>query len=197
MKKLIIYGTGELAEVADYYFGLNSDYNTEYFMVDKDYANSTTFNGKPVILFEDLENNNSFIKDYYFFTAIGFSSNNTNRKNIFKKLNTLGANFANFISEDAIVAENVSLGKNLFILEQNNIQPFCNIGDNVIMWSGNHIGHHSNIGAHCFITSHVVVSGGVEIGESSFLGVNSTIVDHVSLKNKTFVKANSLIAYSN
>ena len=35
------------------------------------------------------------------------------------------------------------------------------IGDDCVLWSGNHIGHHATIGDHCFITSHVVVSGHV------------------------------------
>ena len=35
------------------------------------------------------------------------------------------------------------------------------IGNDVVLWSGNHIGHDSTIGDHCFIASHVVVSGNV------------------------------------
>ena len=67
------------------------------------------------------------------------------------------------------------------------------VGDNVVMWSGNHIGHHSKIGSHAFITSHVVISGGVSIGESSFLGVNSTVIDHINIEPKSFIKANQLV----
>ena len=51
------------------------------------------------------------------------------------------------------------IGENCFIFEDNTIQPFVKIGDDVVLWSGNHIGHHAEIGDHCFISSHVVISG--------------------------------------
>ena len=55
------------------------------------------------------------------------------------------------------------------------------VGNNVVLWSGNHIGHHTRIQDHCFISSHVVVSGFCDIGPSSFLGVNATIANNVSI----------------
>ena len=58
-------------------------------------------------------------------------------------------------------------GDNCFILEDNTIQPFVSIGNNVTLWSGNHIGHDSTIDDHCFIASHVVVSGHVRVGTRS------------------------------
>ena len=78
----------------------------------------------------------------------------------------------------------VKLGKTAFILEDNTIQPFATIGNNVTLWSGNHIGHHSTIHDHCFIASHVVISGGVEINESCFIGVNATLRDHIKVGRK-------------
>jgi UDP-3-O-[3-hydroxymyristoyl] glucosamine N-acyltransferase len=78
-------------------------------------------------------------------------------------------------------------------LEDNTIQPFVTIGNNVTLWSGNHIGHHSTIRDHCFITSHVVVSGGVEIGEACFLGVNATLRDHIKIGDRCLIGAGALI----
>ena len=64
-------------------------------------------------------------------------------------------------------------GENCFILEDNTVQPFVTIGNNVTLWSGNHIGHDAVIEDHCFVTSHVVISGYVKVGTRSFLGVNA------------------------
>ena len=72
-------------------------------------------------------------------------------------------------------------GDNCFILEDNTIQPFVTIGNNVTLWSGNHIGHDSVIEDHCFITSHVVVSGHVRVGARSFLGVNATLRNAITI----------------
>lgn len=85
------------------------------------------------------------------------------------------------------------IGENCFILEDNTIQPFVTIGNNVTLWSGNHIGHHSVISDHCFIASHVVVSGGVEIGERSFIGVNATLRDHIKIGECCVIGAGAII----
>ena len=73
------------------------------------------------------------------------------------------------------------------------MQPFVKIGNNVILWSGNHIGHHSEIGDHNFISSHVVVSGQCKIKSNCFIGVNSTIGHGVTIAEKTLVGAGSVI----
>jgi acyl-[acyl carrier protein]--UDP-N-acetylglucosamine O-acyltransferase len=78
-------------------------------------------------------------------------------------------------------------------LEDNTIQPFVTIGNNVTLWSGNHIGHHVAIRDHCFIASHVVVSGGVEIDEACFIGVNATLRDHIKVGKKCVVGAGAIL----
>ena len=85
------------------------------------------------------------------------------------------------------------IGENCFILEDNTIQPFVKIGNNVTLWSGNHIGHHSIIKDHVFIASHVVVSGGCTIEDSCFLGVNCTLRDHIKIGQKSVLGAGTLI----
>lgn len=73
------------------------------------------------------------------------------------------------MSSHATVLNDGRIGENVFLLEDNTIQPFVSIGNNVTLWSGNHIGHHSTIHDHCFLASHIVVSGGVVIEEQSSL----------------------------
>src|SRR2546423_10208 len=70
-----------------------------------------------------------------------------------------GYRFISYVSSHSTSFPGTSIGDNCFILEDNTIQPFVTIGNNVVMWSGNHIGHHSTIGDHVFIASHVVLSG--------------------------------------
>ena len=77
--------------------------------------------------------------------------------------------FASFIHPNSHIYT-TDIGENCFILEANVIQPFAKIGNDVIMWSGNHIGHHSIIGDHCFLASHVGIAGATRIGDGCFLG---------------------------
>ena len=89
-----------------------------------------------------------------------------------------------------------AIGSNCFILENNTIQPFSKIGNNVTLWSGNHVGHDSVIQDHTFVASHVVISGNVTVGESCFLGVNSTLRNGITLGARTVLGAGALLMES-
>ncbi|WP_425358512.1 hypothetical protein [Candidatus Odyssella thessalonicensis] len=85
------------------------------------------------------------------------------------------------------------MGENCFILDKNTLQPGVTIGNNVILWSGNHIGHHSHIDDHTFIASHVVISGSVQVGKNCFFGVNTTIGDNLKIGDFTVVGAGAMV----
>lgn len=192
MKKLIIFGVGEQAELAYFYFKQESDHQVVAFTVDSAYITQTRFmDDLPVIAFEEIENHLS-PSEHDAFVAIGYNKVNAIRANKFNSLKEKGYRLASFISGKATNYAD-AIGENCFILEDNTIQPFVKIGNNVTLWSGNHIGHHSIIEDHCFITSQVVVSGGCNIGESTFIGVNSTLRDHIKIGKSNVIGAGSLI----
>jgi acyl-[acyl carrier protein]--UDP-N-acetylglucosamine O-acyltransferase len=72
-------------------------------------------------------------------------------------------------------------------LEDNTLQPFTPIGNNVVLWSGNHIGHHSFIHDHVLFTSHVVLSGHCTVEPYCFLGVNATIRDGLKIAEGSLI----------
>jgi UDP-3-O-[3-hydroxymyristoyl] glucosamine N-acyltransferase len=72
------------------------------------------------------------------------------------------------------------------------LQYHVKVGNNVILWSGNHIGHQTKIEDNCFISSHVVISGFCTIGANSFLGVNSSFNDEINF-GKDGVTGNSTV----
>src|SRR6478609_7869767 len=78
-------------------------------------------------------------------------------------------------------------------MEDNTIQPTVGIGDNVVLWSGNHIGHASVIQDQCFISSHVVVSGHVVVEPYCFLGVNATIRNAIRIATECVIGAGAII----
>lgn len=179
MKKLVIYGTGLIAEVAEFYFRVDSGYDVAAFTNAAEFVKEPSFLGKEVANFEDLTRTHP-PSEYDLFIALGYTKTNKIRQARFEEARSLGYQCATYISSKAAYY-GTSVGQNCFILEQNVIQPYVSIGDNVTLWSGNHIGHHSRILNHCFISSHVVISGSCQIGENSFLGVNSTLRDNIRL----------------
>lgn len=191
-KSLVIFGTGDIAELAHYYFSVDSHYKVAAFSVDASYIKESTFCGLPVVAFENViehfppESND-------FFVALSYAKINAVRKEKFLSAKDKGYRIASYISSRATLLNNGQIGKNCFILEDNTIQPFVKIGDNVTMWSGNHIGHHSVIHDHTFIASHAVISGGVVIGEQCFVGVNATLRDHIKIGDRCVIGAGALL----
>lgn len=194
-KKLFIYGTGTIAEIAHFYFSTDSDYEVEGFLDENVSApQDNTFLGKKVLSLSAL--GNSYQRDaIHVFVAIGYKNTNNLREQRFNELKSNGYKFASYVSSNATVHTD-KIGINNFILENNVLQPFTEIGDNVYMWSGNHLGHHSIVEDNVFISSHVVISGKCIIKRNSFLGVNSCLHDGITIGEKSLIGAGSVVSKS-
>ncbi|UVM46279.1 acetyltransferase [Pseudomonas brassicacearum] len=191
-KKLVIFGLGDIAELAFFYFNTDSTYDVVAFTVDSSYIEDSTFCGLPVVAFENVAEHYA-TGQHEMFIALSYSKLNAVRKEKYLAAKALGYTLASYISSHATVLNEGRIGENCFILEDNTIQPFVKIGNNITLWSGNHIGHHSTIQDHTFIASHVVVSGGVHIGEQCFIGVNATLRDHIKIEDKCVIGAGTLL----
>jgi sugar O-acyltransferase (sialic acid O-acetyltransferase NeuD family) len=195
MKKLVIFGLSEIAELANYYFSKDSNYVVVGFTVDGGYKTTELFMGKPVVPFEHIQD--VFPPDQYdIFIALSYKDMNELRKSKYDEAKRLGYTLASYVSSYSTVLNDGQIGDNCFILEDNTIQPSVKIGSNVTLWSGNHIGHHSIIKNHVFISSHVVISGGVTVEECCFIGVNATLRDHIVIGKNTLIGAGAIIMKS-
>lgn len=191
-KRLVVFGSGDLAELAHFYFRTDSEYEVVAFTLDRQYIESDTCCGLPVVPFDELVERYP-PGEHYLFIALSYSRLNAVRKEKFESGKEKGYRLASYVSSRASMLNEGRLGENCFILEDNTVQPFVRIGDNVTLWSGNHVGHHSTIGDHTFVSSHVVISGGVNIGQQCFLGVNSTLRDHVTVGDRCVLGAGTLL----
>ena len=194
MKKVIIFGNRDTAQLAKYYFENDekySDYKVVAFTVDNKYREGDTFEGLPLVPFENVENIYN-IKDHLLFAPLTGAKMNKVRESVYSRGKEKGYKFCSYISSHAKIFT-TNIGENCFILENNTLQPYVKVGNNVVMWSGNHIGHHSTIGDNVFFTSHVVLSGHCEVGNNSWFGVNSTIRDFTKIAQKTLVAMGAMI----
>jgi sugar O-acyltransferase (sialic acid O-acetyltransferase NeuD family) len=193
-KNVVIFGLNDLAELAHFYLTTDSEYNVVGFTVNESYKNIDTFKSLPVVSFENILTEYPPNEFYLFIPITGVKMNEV-RKNLYLLGKKMGYNFISYISSKCTNLSE-SIGENCFILEDNTLQPFTKIGNNVILWSGNHIGHHSVIEDHVFFTSHVVLSGHCKVKEKSWIGVNSTIRDGVTIGESTLIGMGSLITKS-
>jgi sugar O-acyltransferase (sialic acid O-acetyltransferase NeuD family) len=192
MSKVVIFGTGEFAQVAAIYLEADSPHEVVAFTADAERCTDKELLGKPIVPFEDLPRLYPS-EEYQLFVAIGFKGLNQARAEVFHRCKALGYRCIRYVCSKAIQWGHVEVGENSFIFENNVLQPFVRIGDNSVLWSGNHIGHHARIGDHCFLTSHVVVSGGTVVGDYCFVGVNATLGDHVHIAPRCVIGAGAIV----
>lgn len=185
-KKLIIFGTGEIGLLAKFYFENDSRYKVIAFTADDNYVKKQKFSGLPLVKFSQIKKKYP-PGEFEMFVALSYAKFNQNREKAYFKTKKSGYKLASYVSSKSVYWSDLKHGDNCFILENQTIQPTVKIGNNVMIWSGNHLGHGSVIKDHVYISSHVVICGHVVVGERSFLGVNATIKDFVKLAPDTFV----------
>ncbi len=190
MRPILVFGGGDIAEVADFYFR-QLGRTVSAFTADRAFVDEDSRFGRPFVPFDEAPR--LFPPgEHDGFVALSYAKMNVLRADKVSAMRGAGYPLTSYVSPRATVLTD-TIGENCFILEDNTLQPFCRIGNNVTLWSGNHIGHHSVIEDNVFLSSHVVVSGGVVVGRNSFVGVNATIVDHVNIAPFTLLGAGCIV----
>jgi sugar O-acyltransferase (sialic acid O-acetyltransferase NeuD family) len=192
MADLIIFGAGDIARLAHRYFERDSPHRVVGFTVDAAFRTSDQCCGLPLVDFETVLDRFPPAQ-VSMFVALSYAKMNRVRAEKYHAAKALGYSLVSYVSSRCSYLTDAPPGENCFILEDNTVQPFVRIGNDVTLWSGNHIGHDSVIEDHVFVTSHVVISGNVTVGSFCFLGVNSTLRNSIVLAPETLVGAGAAI----
>lgn len=185
-KPLVIFGSAEIGRLARFYFDNDSEYRVVAFTVDDSYVDRPKIDGLPLIAFSEIGSKFP-AGEAAMHVALSYRRLNKLRQEKFEQAKAAGYELASYVCSKSVVWPDVPIGENCFILENQTIQPTVAIGNNVMIWSGNHLGHGSTIGDHAYVASHVVISGHCKIGQRCFLGVNSTLRDFVNVGDDVFV----------
>jgi len=192
MARLVIFGAGDIARLAHYYFTHDSKHEVAAFTADQKYIKDDSFLKLPLVAFEDVAKRYP-PQDYKMFVAMSYAKMNKLRAEKYYQAKQLSYELVSYISSRCSFLTEYPVGENCAILEDNTIQPFVRIGNNVTLWSGNHIGHDATIDDHCFLASHIVVSGHVHIHPYCFIGVNATLRNSIEIAPETLIGAGAII----
>jgi len=186
MAQVVVFGVGQWAELAHFYLQHDSPHEVVAFALDRDYIESDSYKDLPVAPFDEVEQHYP-PAEFKMFIPMSFKRMNHARAEKYFAAKEKGYELISYVSSKASTFPGFVCGDNCFILEDNTIQPFVKIGNDVVLWSGNHIGHSTIIQDHVMITSHVVISGCCNVGEYSFLGVNATVRDETVIARETLI----------
>ena len=192
MKGLVIFGAGDIAKLAHHYFTRDARREIVAFTVDRQYRQGDSYLGLPLYAFDEIQERCP-PATHDLFVAVSYVKMNRVRAERYEAAKHLGYTLPSYVSPRCSFLTDAPVGDNCFILEDNTIQPFVEIGSDVTLWSGNHIGHESVIDDHCFVSSHVVVAGHVRIRPYCFIGVNATLRDGITIAPRTLVGAGAVV----
>jgi len=195
MSKVIIFGAGGGADTAYRYITKDSPHEIAAFTVDGSCKDRDTYHSLPVVEFETVQEIYP-VDDFKMFIVMGFSDMSRIRIQKYNEAKAKGYSFISYIASDIFSLEEIQIGENCFILEKQTINLDVKIGNNVIMWSGNHIGDRTIIEDNVWISSHVVIGGDVKVGQGCFIGMNATISHSLSIGQRNFIGAGTLISKS-
>ncbi len=190
MPDIVLFGVGQIAEVAKAYLDWEGSHRVVAFTVNAAYRTQETKDGLPVVAWETLEISHP-PGQVSLFCPISYRGVNQYRKDRFLEGQQRGYDFISFIHPKAYYY-GTPVGLNCFIMEACILQPCTTIGDNCILWSGSHIGHHTTIRSHSFVAT-ATVGGSADVGERCLLGGKCSVRDNVRLGEATVVGATAYV----
>lgn len=191
-RPLVIFGSAEIATLALYYFGHDSSYRVVAFTVDDAFVDRDSFHGLPLVPFSQVTQHFPPAQNEMH-VALSYTKLNRLRQEKYEQAKAAGYKLASYVCTKSVTWPDLAIGDNCFILENQTIQPTVRIGNNVMIWSGNHLGHGTVIGDHTYIASHVVISGHCKIGQRCFFGVNATVRDFCTIGDDCFIAMDASI----
>jgi len=191
-RPVIVFGNLLSASLASYCLMNDSPLQVAGFTVDDAYLTSNTFEGLPLVSFEELDN---FFPpdDYQLLIPMGYQQINSVRRTRYEQAKQRGYKFATYVSSRASVWPNLEIGDNVLIYEHAIIQPFAKIGNNCIVRSGAHVSHHCTVEDHSFIAAEVAMGGEVRIREQAFVGIGAVLRDRVTIAKRSLIGAGAAV----
>ena len=192
MKKMVIFGTSNLAHLAYIHFTSEEQYETVAFTVNKEYMDTERLFDLDVVPFEEVEQ--SYPPDEYgMFVAVGYKKANKARAQIYNECKAKGYELVSCLSSKTNQTQYIKTGDNCFIMPHVILQPYAELGNNVVIWGGSCIGYQTRIGDHSYVAPAAVIAGNVEVGDYCFVGANATIRDGLKIAPECVIGAGAVI----
>src|SRR5690242_538889 len=122
-KKLVIFGTGDIARLAHVYFSTDSKYKVVAFTVDRAYCKDSKCNDLPLVPFDEVAKKYP-ASTHSMFVALSYSGMNALRAERYADAKRMGYALATYVSSRCTWLSEHAPGDNCFILEDNTVQPF-------------------------------------------------------------------------
>ena len=192
MARIVLFGTGQIADLGHFYLTHDSPHEVVAFTVDHEFMQSKEHLGLPVVPFEEVETRYS-PDGFMMGIAVSYRKGNKLRAEKYFQSKRKGYQLISYVCSKTTTWPGLVIGDNCFVGEGSVIQPFVEVGSNVFLGSHTFVGHHTIIKDHCFTSANVAISGAVTIEPYCFVGLNATIRDNITIARECVIGAGALI----
>ena len=186
-RKLVIFGISNFAEIMEFYFSTDSDYEVVAFTVDEEFKDRDRFLGRPVVSFKDLAQEFP-PSEVEVFVAMGIQKLNTQRENKVREVKQSGYQLASFLHSSVVVPDDFVIGENSVVMDQCLLHPFVTIGNNTILWTHTAVAMKTQIGNNVWMVS-CTTGEMVTIDDNTFIGLRAIIAPGISIGKKNLIGA--------
>ena len=190
MKKVVVFGSGNVARLVHFFLTNDSDYQVAAFTINAEYIKKPDFLGLPVVGFETITETHP-PSEYDMFVAIGAQDRNELREKVFNEAKAKGYKLISYISSKADYWPDLKFGENVFVIQATSIEPFVEIGNNVAL-IGTKIGQNVKIEDHCFIST-ATIGSDVCVCHNAFIGINALVNPYIKIGSKSIIGPGSVI----
>ena len=193
MAKIIVFGTGKVADVLYHHIIASKQHEIVAFTADAEHVSvAASFHNLPVVPFDRVTE--SFPPErFQMLVAIGYHDLNALRASRYERAKAKGYTMASYISERACVGDWLVAGDNCVILDGATVEPGVRLGNNVVLWSNVLIGHHTTLADHVWIAANSTFGGSAFLGERSFVGLGVTVGHEVEIGEQSFLGSGAIV----
>lgn len=173
MKKFIIYGASEFAEIMRYYLEKDNNAEVVAFTADRKYITETFHEGLPVVPFEEVQDLYEPSTHSMVIAIIGKKMFNQ-RRDVYKAIKVKGYDLPNIIHTTASV-NCKDIGDANIIMDNSVLGPNSRIGSGNIVWPCVSIAHSNIVGDFNQFAGCSSTVGMLTIGSHNFVGNNCTV----------------------
>ena len=134
--------------------------------------------------------NESFYNNFLFCVGIG---DNKLRNKISIELRKKNCKLINIFHPNSSIFSETKFGTGIFVARNAVINPFCEIGNDVIINTSSTIDHECKISDGSHIAPGAVLLGNVKVGKKSFVGANTVVKEGVVIGDNVTIGAGSVI----
>jgi len=191
MKKIVVLGGGGHAKIVITILKKTNKYKITGYTdcEDKGQILGINYLGDDSILIE-LKSKN---KNCTAVIGVGSVKVDEKRKIIKEKLERLGFELPVIISPEAIINEEVEIGRGTVVMDGAIIDSGSKIMEAVIINKSSTIGHDCIIGNYTHVALGATLGGSVEVGENCLIGIGANIIQYVKITKDCLIGAGATV----